>query len=406
MPDDERVIQQPALLEVGEQAGDRAVRLAGVHGVEVLQRPVLVPRRLVVAAARVQLHHPHAALDQPPRHQRLASKETGAVLVQAVQPASGLVFLGDINRLGGVHLHVVGQLVGLDARRELVVFRVPRQVFAVQIPQQVQPFALALAADLLRRTQVNDRIAGGAELRPLVGGRHEASPPIRLAVDGAAAMICEDHVAGQVLVLRAQTVGQPTAHAGMAGQHRAGVHLVQGRTVIVGQGMHRADHREVVRVLGDLREQFRNFEAALPVLLELPRGGHQPAGIALRDDHLAHAGHHLAGVLFQLGLGVEGVDVARAPVAEDRDDTLRLGREVRHGRAVPARGRQRAIAGQHRGQPDIGQATTQDLHQLATVQGNSWCHLDSVPQLASSLPHNSQGRNSYLSSDSGRISML
>ena len=65
-PDDERGVEQPALLEVGQQAGDRLVGFATALAVVVGEGVVRVP--LVVA---VDLHEPDAALDQPPGQQAL-----------------------------------------------------------------------------------------------------------------------------------------------------------------------------------------------------------------------------------------------------------------------------------------------------------------------------------------------
>ena len=61
--------------------------------------------------------------------------------------------------------------------------------------------------------------------------------------------------------------------------------------------------------------------------------------MALRDHHLAFPCHDFALALQQLGLGVERVDVADAPIAKNGDHGLRLGREVRS-----MRGQRRGVA--------------------------------------------------------------
>ena len=159
-----------------------------------------------------------------------------------------------------------------------------RRVLLVQLVQQPQPSPLLLRRAVHRRLQIDDRLAGVAERRALIGRRHVAVAPVRRAVDRPAAVIGEDDEPGQVLVLAAEAVGDPAADARMPGEDAAGVHLEQRRAVRRAQRVHRADQRDVVGVLGHVREQLRHVHAALAVLLELPRRGHQPAGRAHRPS--------------------------------------------------------------------------------------------------------------------------
>ena len=78
-------VEQAALLEVGEQAGDRRVGLAGELAVVVLDVGVAVPAPLVLHAAGVDLHEAHAALDQPAGDQALLGEVVAALVVEAVQ---------------------------------------------------------------------------------------------------------------------------------------------------------------------------------------------------------------------------------------------------------------------------------------------------------------------------------
>src|SRR4051794_38460981 len=59
-PDDERVVEQAARLQIAEQGGDGLVTLLGVIAV-ILDIGVVVPG---LAVAVVDLNHAHAALDQ------------------------------------------------------------------------------------------------------------------------------------------------------------------------------------------------------------------------------------------------------------------------------------------------------------------------------------------------------
>src|SRR5262249_38816383 len=78
-PEDERVLQQAALLEVGEQARAGSVENGGLFVVIVLQILVRVPvdARRAESAAVDELHEAHAALDQPAGQQAVAAKAGG-----------------------------------------------------------------------------------------------------------------------------------------------------------------------------------------------------------------------------------------------------------------------------------------------------------------------------------------
>ena len=63
-PDDERLVEQAALLQVLDEAVARLIDVAALVGQPAGDVGVRVP--IVV----IDLHEPHAALDQPPREQR------------------------------------------------------------------------------------------------------------------------------------------------------------------------------------------------------------------------------------------------------------------------------------------------------------------------------------------------
>ena len=77
----------PALLEVGQQRGDRAGRSRAASlrmvGLDVV---VVVPR---LTGAVPELHKAHAPFEQPPRDQRLPAMHAVAVEVADVLPARG-----------------------------------------------------------------------------------------------------------------------------------------------------------------------------------------------------------------------------------------------------------------------------------------------------------------------------
>ena len=112
-PPDQRVFEQAALLEVGQQPGDRLVHGAGVVGMLGHVR-VLVPRRVGGVVAVGHLDVAHARLAEPAGHQALPAEGVGGLLADAVQASvSGDSF--DRSRTSGrVALHPPGQLVGVD----------------------------------------------------------------------------------------------------------------------------------------------------------------------------------------------------------------------------------------------------------------------------------------------------
>ena len=83
-----------------------------------------VPVGVVVVAAGVELDEAHAALDEAAGHEALAAELFGALIVQAVELLGLGRFACDVDGLGGVLLHAVGELVAFDARGEFWVVRV------------------------------------------------------------------------------------------------------------------------------------------------------------------------------------------------------------------------------------------------------------------------------------------
>ena len=80
---------------------------------------------------RVDLHEPHAALDQPPGDQALPGevRRTSGCRGRRASCVSA-VSLVDVERLGRGHLHPVGQLERLDAGRQVGLGRVLLQALA------------------------------------------------------------------------------------------------------------------------------------------------------------------------------------------------------------------------------------------------------------------------------------
>ena len=133
------------------------------------------------------------------------------------------------------------------ARRRAACCEMP----AVELLHQVELAALLggrrrAVADVL--DQLVDLGVLGVDVRALIGARQKRDSPVLRGHDRIAAGAHGDE-AGQVLILRAQAVGDPGAKAGPRQPAVAAVHQHQRRLVVGHVGVHRADDAQVVDVL-------------------------------------------------------------------------------------------------------------------------------------------------------------
>ncbi len=130
-------------------------------GLEVLARAAVV-----VPVGVVELHEPHAALDQPPGQQAVVGERRLARL-GAVQVERRLRLARQVDQLRGAGLHPVGHLVGGDPRGDL---RVAGGVepLGVEVADRVERPPLAAGVDPGRAGEVEDRLAAAAERHALV----------------------------------------------------------------------------------------------------------------------------------------------------------------------------------------------------------------------------------------------
>ena len=95
-------------------------------------------------------------------------------------------------------------------------------------------------------------------------------------------------------------------------------------------GDHGADEGQLVHLPGQMRQDFRQPDARLPVPGELEGAAHQGPGLFrvlhVGDGHLVQVG--LSVMLVQQGLGVEQVHLAGPAVHEEVNDGLGLGLEM------------------------------------------------------------------------------
>ena len=154
----------------------------------------------------------------------------------------------------------------------------------------------------------------------------------------------EHDVARQVLVVGAETVGEPRADRRPAHLRVAGVHHQHRRLVVRNVGVHRTDEADVVRAFADVREQLADLDAGLAVLLEREGRAHQRAGLAFGGNRAAR--QRLSVVLVEHRLRIEAVDLRQAAVHEQKDDTLGARRVIEPPRVDAA------VLGQRPGRSD------------------------------------------------------
>src|SRR5262245_6573254 len=97
-PNDHGRIEQAALFQVLDQAGDRLVGVSGMVVVVLLHVGVCVPVVVVVPTAGINLDESYAALDESAGEQALAAKVARTLLVHSIQFLDALRLLAQIDR--------------------------------------------------------------------------------------------------------------------------------------------------------------------------------------------------------------------------------------------------------------------------------------------------------------------
>ncbi len=111
-PNHQRLVEHPALLEVGDQCGGRLVHVAALQRQIARQIAVLIP------AAMVQLDEAHAALGQAPGQQTIRRIRARLARVRAVQIKNVFRLAGSVHQLRHRGLHAVRHLRLLNARQD------------------------------------------------------------------------------------------------------------------------------------------------------------------------------------------------------------------------------------------------------------------------------------------------
>ena len=156
-PQHERIFEQPALFEVGEQRGGRRVEDRKVTLVIGLERLVRVPVEQAVDAAgprrAVERDVAHAAFEQPAREQAVA-RVAGLQRIGvsgAVELVNVLRLTREVRRFRRGELHSRGEFVRGDARGEFIVCRDARAAcLAIEKTEQLARRSIFLRAHARR----------------------------------------------------------------------------------------------------------------------------------------------------------------------------------------------------------------------------------------------------------------
>ena len=112
-PNDQRVVEQATLLEVGDQPVARLI------DVLALGRHATGGVGMVIPVVEIHLHEAHAPFDEPARQECGVGEGTGLASLIAVELISGVRLLGHRGQFGHAGLHAEGHFELLDTRVRL-----------------------------------------------------------------------------------------------------------------------------------------------------------------------------------------------------------------------------------------------------------------------------------------------
>ena len=142
--------------------------------------------------------------------------------------------------------------------------------------EQVELPPLLGAVQPAGKVQVQDGGAAGAQHRPLVGCRQIAAPPDGGAVHRGSSRVLNHHVAGQIPVGAAKSIGDPGTHRSAALKLGSGGDVHGGGAVVVVLHFNPVDEGQVVRTPADAGKESGNGAARLAVALEFKGTGNDP----------------------------------------------------------------------------------------------------------------------------------
>lgn len=178
-PDDQRVVQQPALLEILHERGGGGIRILTLNLELGVQIAMLVP------AGMHELDEPHATLGHPARHQAVVGEAALPHHVGAIHLQDVPRFIGEVGQIGHARLHSVGHLILRNAGGDLRVAEL-LEPHLIDLREAVQNAALHFAAHAFWIAEIQHGIAAAAELHALILRRKKSAAPVEVVKDLAA----------------------------------------------------------------------------------------------------------------------------------------------------------------------------------------------------------------------------
>src|SRR5262245_10639490 len=389
-PHDECFIQEAAALQVLEQATNRLIDLAAVFGVITFECAVGVPAAGAAIAAVVDLHEPHAPLDEAAGGQAVAAE--GLALIDSVERKGFLGFAVETDGFRQGQLHAKGQLVGLDAGSHGFVVRILDGRQAVELTEELELGLLLFAEDGALGLCVGERVFGVEREGDAVVLRTEVVGPVPFHAAAAIGQrSAEDDELRQVVVQRAEAVVDPGADRGKVAIDTvaAGVKL-KLRTVVAVFGPHGADNGQIVDAFADMGPPVADLDATLAALpiadLQWENFGADEAIVGIerhdalvgperrgKDVFVRRFFDRLARVFVERGLGIKPFEVAGAADHKQPNNAFGFGSEVRlAGGRTPGFGDlllRESVSGQHGAQSQAGEAHA-DVGEELTARGH------------------------------------
>ncbi len=331
-PDDERVVEQTALLEVSEERGGRLVHDFPVLRVLLGEHSVSVPIAHAFAASLVgtieELHKTHALLHEPTREDAVAgvgglqvfhrvARLIGAIHFQNVRGLGGNV--GD---LGHGELHLRGEFVAGDARGEFAVAGETLKMMAVQRANEIARGGVGHRRQCGWTREIPQRFRR-VEVRALKRRWEKTGAPEISRRLRSTTRVRNGDIRGERVVFAAEPVGGPCAHAGEAIEREARAHEVFAGAVRVRFAGERMDEAHLVGQRTELRNEIGNHFAALSARAELPRALVQISLPPLKGQQPLPPGHRLAVAFDEFGFVIKRVHLAHAAGAENHEHALR-----------------------------------------------------------------------------------
>ena len=262
-PHDERVIEHPALLEIGNERGAGLVDLLGAERQLLLQQTVVIP------IAVVELDKTYAALRETAREQAVRGKRTVARRA-AVECQGARVLAAQIRQLGHARLHLERHLILRDAGRDLGVVH-EGVVLAVQRRDRLHVGTLLRTRNAAGIGEVVHGVAATVQLHTLKTARQEPAAPLPRRDRLRRATRARGHhhdKSRQIFRLTAEPVVHPCPHARTPRDLRAGVHEHVSRIVVDRVRRHRTNDTNLVHDGADVRKEGTDLRLIFPEFRE------------------------------------------------------------------------------------------------------------------------------------------